>query len=75
MPLKAGGADKKGKNANDASNSRMRQNYEQEDIEDEKDLFDPFGELMGQKTDTLPKIFGLSSALASLTLIINSLTQ
>ena len=41
------------------ANSRMRQNYEQEDIEDEKDLFDPFGELMGEKTDTLPKIFGM----------------
>ncbi|MDB4605727.1 SLBB domain-containing protein [Cyclobacteriaceae bacterium] len=58
--IKAGGADKKRQNAGDASDSRMRQNYEQEDIEDEKDLFDPFGELMGEKTDTLPKIFGMN---------------
>ncbi|MDB4291338.1 SLBB domain-containing protein [Cyclobacteriaceae bacterium] len=58
--IKAEGADKKGQNAGDASDSRMRQNYEQEDIEDEKDLFDPFGELMGEKTDTLPKIFGMN---------------
>ena len=122
--IKAGGADKKGQNAEGRRDSRMRQNYEQEDREDEKDLFDPFGELMRRKNDTLPKIFGmdyfknnqlsfeanvktpvhinyvsnpnngyitlskaeskkasvaeivgLASALASLTLIINSLTQ
>ena len=57
--IKAGGADKKGQNDEGKADSRMRQNYEQEDIEDEKDLFDPFGELMGEKTDTLPKIFGM----------------
>ena len=57
--IKAGGADKKGQNNKGKADSRMRQNYEQEDIEDEKDLFDPFGELMGEKTDTLPKIFGM----------------
>ena len=57
--IKAGGADKKGQNDEGKADSRMRQNYEQEDIEDEKDLFDPFGELMGEKTDTLSKIFGM----------------
>ena len=57
--IKAGGTDKKGQDAEGAANSRMRQNYKQEDIEDKKDLFDPFGELMGEKTDTLPKIFGM----------------
>ena len=57
--IKGSGADKKGQNAKDASGSRMRQNYEYEDIEDEKDLFDPFGEKMGEKTDTFPKIFGM----------------
>ena len=34
----------------------MRQ---EEEEEEEEDLFDPFGELMGEKTDTLPKIFGM----------------
>ena len=57
--IKAGGTDKKGQNNKGKADSRMRQNYEQEDREDEKDLFDPFGELMGEKTDTLPKIFGM----------------
>ena len=57
--IKAGGTDKKGQNDEGKADSRMRQNYEQEDREDEKDLFDPFGELMGEKTDTLPKIFGM----------------
>jgi len=57
--IKAGGADKKGRNGKYRAASRMRQNYEQEDIEYEKDLFDPFSDLMGEKTDTLPKIFGL----------------
>jgi len=57
--IKAGDTDKKGQNDEGEADSRMRQNYEQEDREDEKDLFDPFGELMGEKTDTLPKIFGM----------------
>jgi len=57
--IKAEGADKKGQNNGGTANSRMRQNYGQEDIEDKKDLFDPFGALMGEKTDTLPKIFGM----------------
>jgi len=57
--IKAGGADKTGQNDEGKAGSRMRQNYERKDIEDEKDLFDPFGELMGEKTDTLPKIFGM----------------
>ena len=58
--IKAGGAKKKGQDAEgaDAADSRMRQNYEQENIEDEKDLFNPFG-VMEEKTETLPKIFGM----------------
>ncbi len=53
--LKAGGTKKGANELNALSDSRMRQ----EEEEEEEDLFDPFGELMGEKTDTLPKIFGM----------------
>ena len=53
--LKARGTKKGANELNALSDSRMRQ----EEEEEEEDLFDPFGELMGEKTDTLPKIFGM----------------
>ena len=52
--LKEGGTKEKANKLNALSDSRMRQEEEKEE-----DLFDPFGELMGEKTDTLPKIFGM----------------
>ena len=57
--IKAGGADKKGQNNEGVATSRMRQNYNQESIENKNNLFDPFVELMGEKADTVPKIFGM----------------
>ena len=54
--LKTGGTKEGANELNALSDSRMRQ-----EKEEEEDLFDPFGELMGEKTDTLPKIFGMDS--------------
>ena len=54
--LKVGGAKKGANELNAVSNSRMRQKKEEEE---EQDLFDPFGELTGENTDTLPKVFGM----------------
>ncbi len=51
--IKAGGTKKKANNLNAISDSRLRQEEEKED------LFDPFSELMEEKTDTIPKIFGM----------------
>ena len=55
--IKAGGADKKGQNAEGAFNSRMRKDYDK--IDEQDNLFDPFESLSGQQIDTLPKIFGM----------------
>ena len=51
--LKVRGTEKKANGLNAISDSRMRQE------EEEEDLFDPFSELMGERSDTLPKIFGM----------------
>ena len=56
--LKFGNAKKRADEVNALSDSRLRQEEERE--EEEEDLFDPFGELMGEQTDTLPKIFGMN---------------
>ena len=50
--LKEGDTKKRINKLNALSGSRMRQ-------EEEEDLFDPFGKLMGEQTDNLPKIFGM----------------
>ena len=56
--LKAEGINEKKTDIDVNINSRMRQNNKKNEIE-ESNLFDPFSELMGLTTDTLPKIFGL----------------
>ncbi len=55
--IKAGGANKKGQNAEGAFDSRLRKGYEQPNEQD--NLFDPFESLSGQQIDTFPKIFGM----------------
>jgi len=52
--LKTGDTKKRANELNALSDSRMRQ-----EEQEEENLFDPFGELMGEKMDTLPKIFGM----------------
>ncbi len=58
--IKSGGKDAKAGESNGISDSRLREGYNLQEDSEAEPLYDPFGDLLGIKKDTLPKIFGMA---------------